>query len=68
MIKNYCVYILTNYKNTVFYIGVTNDLERKITEHKSGLVKGFTQRYKLEKLVYFEEYPNMTDAINEKNN
>jgi len=68
VIKNYCVYILTNYKNTVFYIGVTNDLERKITEHKSGLVKGFTQRYKLEKLVYFEEYPNMTDAINEKNN
>ena len=52
----------------MFYIGVTNDLERKITEHKSGLVKGFTQRYKLEKLVYFEEYPNMTDAINEKNN
>src|SRR3989344_4223409 len=61
--KSYYVYILTNYKNTVFYIGVTNDLERRIIEHKNGLVKGFTQRYKLKKLVYFEECPNMTDAI-----
>ena len=63
MIKSYYVYILTNYKNTVSYIGVTNDLERRITEHKSGLVRGFTQRYKQKKLVYFEEYPNMTDTI-----
>jgi len=63
VIKSYYVYILTNYKNTVSYIGVTNDLERRITEHKSGLVRGFTQRYKQKKLVYFEEYPNMTDTI-----
>ena len=52
-----------NYKNSVFYIGVTNDLERRKSEHKNGEVRGFTQRYKLNKLVYFEEYPNMTDAI-----
>lgn len=63
VIKSYYVYILTNYKNTVFYIGVTNNLERRVTEHKGGLVKGFTQKYKLQKLVYFEECSNIGDAI-----
>lgn len=63
MIKDYYVYILTNFKNTVFYIGVTNNLERRVLEHQSGLIKGFSQRYKLVKLVYFEEFSSIGDAI-----
>ena len=63
MIKNAYVYVLANFNNTVFYIGVTNNLERRTLEHKSGLIKGFAQKYKLKKLVYFEEYPNVEDAI-----
>ncbi|MDO8486884.1 MAG: GIY-YIG nuclease family protein [Candidatus Curtissbacteria bacterium] len=63
MSRNCYVYILTNLNNTVFYVGVTNNLERRVVEHKSGLIKGFTQKYKLKKLVYFEEFPTMMDAI-----
>lgn len=59
----YYVYMLTNKKNGVLYIGVTNDLERRIKEHKSKLIKGFTSKYKLTQLVYFEEYQNIKEAI-----
>lgn len=55
--------MLTNKKNGVLYIGVTNDLERRIKEHKSKLIKGFTSKYKLTQLVYFEEYQNIKEAI-----
>lgn len=57
------VYILTNKINSVLYTGVTNNLARRIFEHKSGSVKGFTQRYKVNKLVYFEDYGSFIDAI-----
>ena len=58
----YFVYILAN-KAGVLYTGVTNDLERRIAEHKSHLIRGFTERYRIEKLVYFEEYEYADLAI-----
>jgi putative endonuclease len=57
------VYIVTNRKNGVLYIGVTNDIERRIAEHKSKTVKGFTSRYNLTKLVYFEAIEGPIAAI-----
>ncbi len=63
MQKSYYVYILTNLNNTTLYIGVTNDLIRRIWEHKNAMVDGFTKRYKLKKLVHFEEFQNPTEAI-----
>jgi putative endonuclease len=62
--KKYYVYILTNISNKVLYIGVTNDLERRIFEHKHKLVKGFTEKYNLRKLVYFEETNDVESALN----
>ena len=59
----YYVYILTNKNNTVLYTGVTNDLCRRLYEHKNHLNDGFTKRYNLEKLVYFENFTNIKDAI-----
>jgi len=50
----YCVYIMTNLHNTVLYTGVTNDLERRVLEHRSGQGSKFTNRYKIYKLVYLE--------------
>ena len=58
--KTYYVYILSNQTDTTLYIGVTNNLERRIYEHKNKIVDGFTAKYNLNKLVYFEE---ATDAI-----
>jgi putative endonuclease len=57
------VYILTNYTNKVLYIGVTNDLVRRIYEHKNKLVKGFTEKYNVNKLVYFEATESIVSAI-----
>jgi putative endonuclease len=57
------IYIMSNYKRTTFYIGVTNNLERRVQEHKEGLVSGFTKRYKLKYLMYYEDFPSITDAI-----
>lgn len=57
------VYILTNKLNTTFYIGVTNNLLRRIYEHNKGLVEGFTKKYNLKKLVYFEEFSGSYNAI-----
>jgi putative endonuclease len=57
------VYILTNAHNTVLYTGVTNDLERRCSEHKKKLIKGFTQKYNVDKLVYFENFDIIEDAI-----
>lgn len=59
----YFVYILTNAKDRVLYTGVTNDLSRRIHEHKEKRVPGFTKRYNVDKLVYFEEYADVRDAI-----
>ena len=62
-IKLYYVYILTNTHNTVLYTGVTNDLERRCYEHKQKLVKGFSQKYNVDKLVYFEKFDLIDLAI-----
>ena len=59
----YYVYILTNQSNTTLYIGVTNNLQRRIYEHKNELIDGFTKRYKLHKLVFFEETNDVNSAI-----
>ncbi|MBR2611667.1 MAG: GIY-YIG nuclease family protein [Clostridia bacterium] len=57
------VYILANSTNTVIYIGVTNNLQRRIYEHKFELFEGFTKKYHIHKLVYYETYANINDAI-----
>ena len=59
----YYVYILTNKNNNVLYTGVTNNLIRRIYEHKNKLINGFTKKYNVTKLVYFEEYTSIIDAI-----
>jgi len=61
--REYCVYIMTNRYNTVLYTGVTNDLNRRVYEHKQHFVKGFTAKYNIEKLVYYEVTPDITAAI-----
>ena len=62
-IHQYYVYILTNAYNTVLYTGITNDIERRCLEHKKKYVKGFTQKYNVDKLVYFETYNEVEEAI-----
>ncbi|HTE21942.1 MAG TPA: GIY-YIG nuclease family protein [Candidatus Limnocylindria bacterium] len=61
--KAYYVYILASKQNGTLYIGVTNNLTRRIGEHKSKAVKGFTEKYGVHILVYFEETPNIEAAI-----
>ena len=57
------VYILTTKNNKMLYIGVTNNLLRRIYEHKQGLVEGFTKRFHIKKLVYYEHYSSIQNAI-----
>lgn len=59
----YYVYFLTNKTNKVLYVGVTNNLIRRIHEHKNKSVKGFTQKYNLTKLVYYETTEDITVAL-----
>ena len=59
----YYVYILTNSSNKVLYVGVTNDLERRCYEHKQNLIKGFTQKYNVDKLIYYEKFDSIELAI-----
>ena len=61
--NNYYVYILTNERDTRFYIGVTNNLARRVYEHKNELIDGFTKQYRIHKLVYFEMCHDVEDAI-----
>lgn len=61
--KNAYVYILTNRTNSVLYTGVTNDLIRRVFEHKEGLLEGFTKKYNVRKLVYYEIFERIEDAI-----
>ena len=57
------VYIVGNKSATAIYIGVTNSIHRRIAEHKLGTIPGYTQRYKCNRLLYFEEYQNIKEAI-----
>ena len=66
--QKYYVYILSNFTNTTLYIGVTNDLKRRIYEHKNKLVEGFTKKYNIYKLVYFEETSDIESAIQREKN
>ena len=63
MSKEYYIYLLTNKHNNVLYTGVSNDLIRRIYEHKNKLQKGFTEKYNVERLVYYEIYADIADAI-----
>ena len=60
---NYYIYILTNWNNKVMYIGMTNDLERRVAEHKEKIIPGFTKRYNVNKLVYYEYTMDVNSAI-----
>jgi putative endonuclease len=62
-LHQYYVYIITNQANTVLYVGVTNDIKNRISEHKLKIFKGFTAMYNCNKLVYFEDFQWIQDAI-----
>ncbi len=61
--QRYWVYVLTNKPNGTLYVGVTNSIERRIWEHQTGAVPGFTRQYGLKRLVYLEEYRDVSQAI-----
>ena len=61
--KLYYVYLLTNKNDKVMYVGVTNNLERRLYEHKTKMILGFTEKYNVNKLVYFEETSDVHTAI-----
>ena len=61
--KQPCIYIITHHYNTTLYIGVTSNLVQRIYQHKNELVKGFSSKYNLNKLVYFEQFEDMDNAI-----
>ena len=63
MHKQYFVYIMTNWDNTVLYTGVTNDLRRRVYEHREGIMEGFTKRYHVKNLVYYEIAEDPISAI-----
>jgi putative endonuclease len=63
MEHQYYVYLLTNKNNSVIYTGVTNDLKRRVYEHKKKLIDGFTKKYNVNKLVYFEATNDIKSAI-----
>ena len=63
MDKKPAVYILASERNETLYIGVTSDLIKRVWEHREGVVDGFTKKYSVHKLVYFEQYDDMENAI-----
>ena len=64
MNRRYYVYILASKKNGTIYIGVTNNLKKRVDQHKNDLADGFTKKYQVHTLVYFEMYRDIRDAIN----
>ncbi len=63
MMDTYYVYMIANNHNTVLYIGVTNNLIRRVYEHKNGLIDGFTKKYNCHKLVWFQQTNDVDSAI-----
>jgi putative endonuclease len=63
MDKQYFIYLISNKLNTVIYTGVTNDLKRRIYEHKTKIIPGFTKKYNINKLVYYEKFEDAYNAI-----
>jgi len=63
MKKQYYVYIMTNKNNTVIYTGITNNLKKRIYEHKEKIIRSFTSRYNINKLVYYEIFEDIYNAI-----
>jgi len=63
MPHQYYVYILTNKFNRVLYTGITNDIYRRVYEHKNKLIKGFSSKYNVTKLIYYEVFDNVESAI-----
>lgn len=61
--RRYYVYIMANRRNTVLYTGVTNDLQRRVAQHREKLLPGFTSRYNVTKLVYYEVFEDVRAAI-----
>jgi putative endonuclease len=61
--KQSYVYLMTNIANTVIYTGVTSDLQKRIYEHKEKIIEGFTKKYNVSKLVYYEVFDDMENAI-----
>ena len=59
----YFVYIMASRRNGTLYTGMTNDLTRRVYEHKQNLIEGFTKKYEVHKLVYFEEYRDVNQAL-----
>ena len=66
--KTYYVYILANKRNGTLYTGVTNNLLRRVLEHKDKIIKGFTSKYGVDKLVYFESHTYINNAIQRESN
>lgn len=62
MQKQYFTYIMTNQHNTVLYTGITHDLVGRVWQHKEGRIEGFTKRYNINKLVYFESFTYVNEA------
>jgi putative endonuclease len=63
MERHYYVYIMTNKNDRVLYTGITNDLKRRIYEHKGKMIKGFTKSYNITKLIYYEIFRDVESAI-----
>ena len=61
--NSYYVYMMASKRNGTLYIGVTNDLARRVEEHRQGTVSGFTKRYNVHRLVYYEEHRDVEEAI-----
>ena len=66
--QEYYVYILSNITNSTLYVGMTNDLKRRLYEHKNKLVPGFTEKYNVSKLVYYEKTTDVSAAIQREKN
>jgi putative endonuclease len=62
-VRSAFIYFMTNRRNGILYVGVTNDIIRRAWEHREGIVDGFTKRYGLKRLVYFEEFGSIGEAI-----